>query len=85
VSFLLRDQSSRFGQQHSWLTIGSYSKLVSIPVICFLRYNNRKMDDAGRFHAVLRQVVDKRLTYDELIGKAAMEKQGQEFSQEFQT
>jgi hypothetical protein len=46
------------------------------------RYNNRKTDDAGRFRAVLGQIVDKRLTYDELIGKAAMEKQRQEFSQE---
>jgi transposase-like protein len=49
------------------------------------RYNNRKMDDAGRFKAVLSQIVDKRLTYDELIGKAAMEKQRQEFSQEVET
>jgi hypothetical protein len=49
------------------------------------RYNNRKVDDAGRFNAVLKQIVDKRLTYDELIGKAAMEKQRQEFSQEVQT
>lgn len=46
------------------------------------RYNLRKLDDAGRFKAVLSQVVDKRLTYDELIGKAATEKQRQEFSQE---
>jgi len=49
------------------------------------RYNNRKMDDAGRFNAVLRQIVDKRLAYDELIGKAAMEKQRQEFSKEIET
>jgi transposase-like protein len=47
-----------------------------------LRYNLRKLDDAGRFRAVLSQIVDKRLTYDELIGKAAMEKQRQESSQE---
>ena len=46
------------------------------------RYNLRKLDDAGRFKAVLGQIVDKRLTYDELIGKSAMEKQRQEFSQE---
>jgi len=50
-----------------------------------LRYNLRKLDDAGRFQAVLRQIVDKRLTYDELIGKAAMEKQRRKFSQEVET
>lgn len=43
-----------------------------------IRYNLRKLDDAGRFRAVLSQIVDKRLTYDELIGKdAAVEKQRQ--------
>jgi transposase-like protein len=50
-----------------------------------LRYNLRKLDDAGRFQAVLGQIVDKRLTYDELTGKAAMEKQRQEFSKEVET
>ncbi len=49
------------------------------------RYNSRKMDDSGRFQAVLKRIVDKRLTYDELIGKAAMEKQRQEFSEEVQS
>jgi hypothetical protein len=44
------------------------------------RYNQRKLDDAARFQAVLRQIVDKRLTYDELTGKAAMEKQRQLFN-----
>ena len=34
------------------------------------RYNNRKgMDDADRFVTVMRQIVGKRITYDELIGK----------------
>jgi transposase-like protein len=40
------------------------------------RYNNRKdMNDADRFRTVTSQVAGKRLTYKELIGKAAMEKQ----------
>jgi hypothetical protein len=32
------------------------------------RYNARKIDDAGRFVHVLRQIVGRRLTYNELIG-----------------
>jgi len=44
------------------------------------RYNERELDDAGRFNAVLRQIVDKRLTYDDLTGKAAMEKQRRLFN-----
>jgi transposase-like protein len=42
------------------------------------RYNNRdneEVGDPGRFRAALAQIVGKRLTYDELIGKAALEKQ----------
>jgi transposase-like protein len=41
------------------------------------RYNNRKDEDgdAGRFQVALSKVVGKRLTYDELIGLAEMEKQ----------
>jgi len=40
------------------------------------RYNNRKdMNDAERFSLAVSQIVGKRLTYKELIGKAAMEKQ----------
>src|SRR6266700_4773416 len=35
------------------------------------RYNNRKdLDDAGRFSLAVSQIVGKRLTYKELIGKA---------------
>lgn len=33
------------------------------------RYNNRKGTDADRFTIVMKQVVDKRLTYKELIGQ----------------
>ena len=34
------------------------------------RFNNRKdMNDADRFVAVMKQIVGKRLTWDELIGK----------------
>ena len=42
------------------------------------RYNNRhneEIGDTGRFRAALAQIVGKRLTYDELTGKAALEKQ----------
>ena len=40
------------------------------------RYNHRKdLDDGDRFSLVISQVVGKRLTYKELIGKTAMEKQ----------
>src|SRR5439155_8619500 len=40
------------------------------------RYNHRKdMNDAERFSLAVSQIVGKRLTYKELIGKAAMEKQ----------
>jgi transposase-like protein len=48
------------------------------------RYNNRspELGDSGRFELALSQIVGKRLTYDELTGKAAMEKQRREFSQE---
>jgi hypothetical protein len=44
------------------------------------RYNNRdneEVGDLGRFRAALAQIVGKRLTYDELIGKTALEKQRQ--------
>jgi hypothetical protein len=33
------------------------------------RYNNRKATDAERFVMVMKQIVGKRLTYDELTGK----------------
>ena len=40
------------------------------------RYNNRKnLDDGDRFSLVISQIAGKRLTYKELIGKTAMEKQ----------
>jgi transposase-like protein len=41
------------------------------------RFNNRSQElgDAGRFRLVLSQIVGKRLYYDDLIGKTAMEKQ----------
>lgn len=34
------------------------------------RYNNRKMNDGDRFDIVVRQIVGKRLTWDQLTGKA---------------
>jgi transposase-like protein len=42
------------------------------------RYNNRdneEIGDSGRFAQALAQIMGKRLTYDELTGKAALEKQ----------
>jgi hypothetical protein len=42
------------------------------------RYNNRdseEIGDSGRFALALAQIVGRRLTYDELTGKAATEKQ----------
>jgi len=41
------------------------------------RYNNRdaEIGDAGRFALVLADIIGKRLTYNELTGKAALEKQ----------
>ena len=41
------------------------------------RYNTRKSEngDAGRFRLALSKIVGKRLTHDELIGKAETEKQ----------
>src|SRR5438094_23352 len=40
------------------------------------RYNHRKeLNDGDRFSLVISQIVGKRLTYKELIGKTAMEKQ----------
>ena len=46
------------------------------------RYNNRKDEDGdgGRFRLALSQIVGKRLYYDDLIGKVAMEKQRQLFN-----
>ena len=46
------------------------------------RFNNRseELGDAGRFRLALAHIVGKRLTYDELTGKAAMEKQRKLFN-----
>jgi len=33
------------------------------------RYNNRKMNDSDRFNMVVREIVGKRLTWDQLTGK----------------
>jgi hypothetical protein len=43
------------------------------------QYNNRskELGDGGRLALALSQIVGKRLTYDELTGNAAMEKQRQ--------
>jgi transposase-like protein len=41
------------------------------------RYNNRKMNDGDRFDIVVRQIVGKRLTWDQLTGK--METAGEQY------
>jgi transposase-like protein len=38
------------------------------------RYNNRRMDDTDRFDMVVRQIVGKRLTWDQLTGKQTDER-----------
>jgi transposase-like protein len=38
------------------------------------RYNNRRMSDGDRFDIVVRQIVGKRLTWDQLTGKVADER-----------
>jgi hypothetical protein len=36
------------------------------------RFNNRQdMDDSGRFLTVMSQIIERRLTYDQLTGKVA--------------
>jgi hypothetical protein len=42
-----------------------------------VRYNNRdkEVGDSGRFALVLADIVGRRLTYDQLTGKVALEKQ----------
>jgi hypothetical protein len=37
------------------------------------RYNNRKMNDAGRLDLAVRNIVGKRVTYEQLTGKCAAE------------
>ena len=37
------------------------------------RFNNREFTDAERFADVMKQIVGKRLTYNELIGKSLNE------------
>jgi transposase-like protein len=44
-------------------------------VFRFNNRNNEEIGDPGRFRVALAQIVGKRLTYDELTGKAALEKQ----------
>jgi transposase-like protein len=44
------------------------------------RFNNRKdMNDADRFHALVCQIVGKRLTYDQLIGKVDKKQDAEPF------
>jgi transposase-like protein len=40
------------------------------------RYNHRKTSDAERFSSVMKQIVGRRLTYDQLIGKAQSTQHG---------
>jgi len=52
---------------------GTYIRIAPFHLFRYLdeqtfRYNERKMDDFNRFRAVLAQVVNRRLTYNQLIG-----------------
>lgn len=48
--------------------IGSYNTSVQ-PKSALTRYNHRKMNDGDRFNIVVREIVGKRLTWDQLTGK----------------
>lgn len=61
---------------------GTYASVEPFHLFRYLdeqsfRYNNRKEQcgDAGRFQLALSHILGRRLTYNELTGKAAMEKQ----------
>jgi transposase-like protein len=52
---------------------GTYIRVAPFHLFRYLdeqafRYNERKTDDFSRFRAVLSQIVNRRLTYDQLIG-----------------
>lgn len=51
----------------TWVAV-SPAHLVRYVVEQERRFNDRKKDDAGRFDAVMRNVVDRRLTWKELTG-----------------
>jgi hypothetical protein len=59
------------------MSASSHSIFSAILTKQSFRYNNRspELGDGGRFKLVLSQIVGKRLYYDDLIGKTAMEKQ----------
>ena len=84
----VRGQVQTNGLENFWSLLkrgikGTYVSVEPFHLECHLdeemfRFNTRdnvEIGDPGRFHAALAQIVGKRLTYDELIGKAAMEKQ----------
>jgi transposase-like protein len=55
---------------------GTYVRVAPFHLFRYLdeqtfRYNERKMDDFSRFRAVLSQIVNRRLTYNQLIGATA--------------
>jgi transposase-like protein len=67
------------GMENFWslLKRGLHGTYVSVEPFHLFRYideqacrfNNRKLDDAGRFESVVREIGGKRLTYAELTGK----------------
>ena len=84
----VRGRVHTYGLENFWSLLkrgikGTYVSVESFHLARYLdeqtfRYNNRdneEIGDSGRFVLALAQIVGKRLTYDELTGKAAMEKQ----------
>lgn len=83
----VRDRVHTNGIENFWSLLkrsikGTYVSVEPFHLFRYLdeqsfRYNTRKDEagDTGRFQTALARVVGKRLTYDELIGKAEMEKQ----------
>ena len=61
------------GLENFWslLKRGLKGTYVSVEPFHLFRYNNRKMTDSERFNIVTREIVGKRLTYDQLTGKTA--------------
>lgn len=77
----VRDKVHTNGLENFWSLLkrglrGTYVSVAPFHLFRYLdeqsfRYNERKEDDFTRFKAVLSQVVNRRLTYDQLIGATA--------------
>jgi transposase-like protein len=75
----VRDEVHTNGLENFWSLVkrglnGTYISVEPFHLFRYLdeqsfRYNNRKMNDGDRFNIVVRQIVGKRLTWDQLTGK----------------